>query len=159
MRRFFIPVFLCIILFLLPLQVFIIGDYSGIGIQGAVYRYQTSGYGTSFILITRELGFVFDGIYTGRTALSVILWALGTALLTWTTVFSLIHADKLYDRLYRQVLYGIILSGIIYLASCMAQYGFFFKGPAGISLPLGIIFMFGWITCIHYFTKNQMGDD
>ena len=154
MRRFLIPVFLCIVLFFLPLQVFIIGDSSGIGVQGAIYRYQVSGYGTSFILITRELGFVFDGIYTGRTALSIILWALGTALLTCTTVFSLIHADKLYDRLYRQVLYGIILTGIIYLASCMAQYGVFFKGPAGISLPLGILFIFGWIACIHFLIKN-----
>ncbi len=46
-RQYLLLILLCIIFFFLPLQVFIIGDFSGIGVQGAVYRYQTSVYGTA----------------------------------------------------------------------------------------------------------------
>ena len=145
MRKYILPVLLCVVFFILPLQIFIIGNNSGIGVQGAIYRYQVSDYGTSFILIPRDLTFVLDGTYSGRTALSVNLWFLAAILLACTTIFSLIHFDD-FDLHYKgQILISLSISCLIFLASCVAQYGIFFNGPAGISLPVGIGMILIWI--------------
>lgn len=148
MRRYILFFVLCLIFFILPLQVFIIGDSAGIGIQGSVYRYQWTGYGTFFFPITQEVVFVLNGTYSGRTALSVILWVAGTVLLACTAVFSFCHADDTTINYYRQIMYGLIVSCGIYLGSCIAQYGFLFHGPGGLSLPLGILLIIGWIAII-----------
>jgi hypothetical protein len=156
-RQYILLILLGIVFFVLPLQVFIIGDFAGIGIQGAVYRYQISGYGVSLIPITRDLTFVVSGIYTGKTALSNILWALGTVLLTVTTLYAFIRVRKTSQHYYRQISYGLIASSIIYLASCIAQYGFFFNGPAGISLPAGVFFILFWVTIINKYPDIFFG--
>lgn len=153
MRRYIIFSVLCLIFFFLPLQVFIIGDFIGIGVQGAAYRFQTSQYGTFFFPITREILFIFNGTYSGRTALSVLFWASGTLLLAYTTIFAFLHIDETMNNYYRPIAYGLIASCGIYLVSCIAQYGFFFHGPAGISLPVGIIAIPCWIIILFYY-KN-----
>jgi hypothetical protein len=152
-RRYIIFSALCLIFFFLPLQVFIIGDYTGIGIQGAMYRYQMSGYGTFFFPITREIAFVLNGTLSGRTALSVILWFSGSILLACTTIFSFFHIDDAIADYHRQVFSGLIVSCLIWLGSCIAQYGFLFHGPAGISLPAGIIAILCWIAILYYYLK------
>ena len=149
-RRYILLFFLCCIFFVLPLQVYIIGDFTGIGVQGAVYRYQISGYGTSLIPINRDIIFITMGIYSGKTALSVVLWVLGTALVTCTTIFSFIHVDDTNDNYSRQIIYGLIASCVCYLLSCVAQYGFFFHGPAGISLPVGVIMILFCLVVMYY---------
>jgi len=142
---------LCLVFFVLPLQVFIMGDFMGIGVQGAVYRYQTSGYGTYFIPITRELTFILNGTLSGRTALSVILWISGTVLLVCTTIFAFLHVHDTTENYYRQVAYGLIAACGIFLGSCIAQYGFFLKGMSGFSLPVGIIAIPCWIAVLYYY--------
>ena len=151
MRRYIVFFALCLIFFILPLQVFIIGDFTGIGIQGAVYRYQTSGYGTYFFPITREIVFVLNGTYWGRTALSVLLWVSGTVLMACTAIFAFLHVHDTSENFYRQVTRGLITSCGIYLGSCIAQYGFFFHSMAGISLPVGIIVIPCWIMILYYY--------
>jgi hypothetical protein len=153
-HRYFLFILLCAIFFVFPLQIFIIGDYSGIGIQGAVYRYQVSGYGANFFPVTREIGFILNGTYTGRTALSIILWVLGTTLFACTTIFSFLHIDDIRIKYYHQVMYGLIASCCIYLGSCIAQYGFLFHGPAGIALPVGVIVILGWIIGVYFYRDS-----
>jgi hypothetical protein len=155
-RRYLVFFVLCLIFFILPLQVFIMGDFTGIGVQGAVYRYQTSGYGTYFFPITREITFVLNGTYFGRTALSVLLWISGTVLLACTTIFAFLHVNRTTDNYYRQVAWGLIASCGIYLGSCIAQYGFFLKGMSGFSLPVGIIAIPCWIMVLYYY-RNASG--
>jgi len=129
------------------------GDFMGIGVQGAVYRYQTSGYGTYFFPITREMVFVLNGSLAGRTALSVILWVSGTVLLACTTIYAFLHVNDSTENYYRQVACGLIVCCGIYLGSCITQYGFFFKGMSGISLPVGIIAIPCWILALYYYRK------
>jgi hypothetical protein len=143
-RRFILPFLLCLIFFILPLQVFIIGENSGIGIQSAVYRYQITSYCTSLIPLTREAIYVVDGVYTGKTALSIIVWIAGTALLTCTTIFSLLYTQEGRADMRRQISYGLLGSCAFYLVSCVTQYGIFFSGPAGISIPIGILGIVFW---------------
>lgn len=145
MRRYLLFFLLCGIFFLLPLQVFVIGNYEGIGIQGAVYRLQWTQYGTFFFPITRELVFVLNGTYFGRTALSVILWLTGSGLLACTAIYAFFHLDDDEPGYCRQIMYGLIVACGIWIGSCIAQYGFLFHGAAGFSLPLGILLVIGWL--------------
>jgi hypothetical protein len=140
-RTWIIAIGLCIFCFILPLQCFIIGDNLGLGIQGAVFRYQMTGQGNTLIPITRELEYIATGIYSGKTALSVILWALGTVVLAMTTMLSLVYWNRLPRSQLRIILAGLVSAGILYLGSCIVQYGLFLSGPAGISLPLGVVIL------------------
>jgi hypothetical protein len=151
MRRFVVPFLLLVIFFLLPLQVFIIGSETGIGIQGAVYRYQVTGYGNSLIPVTSEIMYIVKGNYSGKTALSVILWALGSALLAVTTWFGLVYAYDNMPDYHRQIGLGLAGSCICCLLSCIAQYGFFLQGSAGSSLPVGIGIILVWLGIFRFF--------
>jgi len=150
-NRIILALILCVIFFVLPLQVYIIGNDNGFGIQGATYRIQISGYGNSLIPITSDLMYIFNGIYSGRTALSIIVWVLGTILLACTTLFGLIFASDNRPDFFRQIGMGLLASGACYIISCMAQYGWFFVGAAGISMPVGILLIVLWIIVISHF--------
>lgn len=151
MRTWTVAIGLCIFLFFLPLQCFTIGDNLGLGIQGAVYRYQMTTYGNSLIPLPFEIGYITSGIYTGKTELSVILWALGTLVLVCTTIFSLLQWNQLNRRSLKFIIIGITGSCMVYLASCVARYGLFFSGPSGISLPLGIIILAMFAASLHFY--------
>jgi hypothetical protein len=141
MKTGIIAIFLCIFFFLVPLHVYIMGNNLGIGIQGAVYRYQITGQGNSLITFPNDLSYVTSGIYKGKTAYSIIFWITGTLILMVLTIFSLIRFDLLTTNNIKMISAGVIGAGIGYLVSCIFQYGLFFSGAAGISLPVGVIFM------------------
>ncbi|MDO9326155.1 MAG: hypothetical protein Q7T80_14490 [Methanoregula sp.] len=159
MRTWIVAVGLCLFCFIIPLQCFIIGDNSGFGIQGAVLRWQMTEKGISLIPITTEMGYVTTGLYTGKTALMVIFWTLGTAALSLTTILSLIYWNQLPRTYLRLILIGLISAGILYLASCISQYGPLFHGPAGVSLPVGILVIFIFTGCLYFFQNSLYPDE
>jgi len=140
-RTWIIPLTLMIFFFFLPLQCFIIGDDQGLGIQGAVYRYQITGNGISLIPVTYEIDYVTSGFYHGKTAMSVILWVAGTFVLVCSVLLSLILVNRIDPFTIQFIFVGVTSSCILYLGSLVFQYGVFFSGPAGTSLPVGILIM------------------
>ena len=153
MRTWVIAVCLCIFWFILPLQCFIIGNDMGLGIQGAVFRYQMTVRGNSLIPIASELSYVTSGIYSGKTALMVILWTLGSLVLAAITMLSLIYWNRLPRSQLRIILVGLVSASILYLGSCVAQYGLLLSSPAGISLPVGVLILI-LFTMFLYFYQN-----
>jgi len=141
-RTWIISLCLCIFCFVVPLQGYVIGNDLGMGIQGAMFRYQVTGSGNSIITLTQDLSYVTSGIYSGKTANSVIFWISGTGVLVFTTIFTLIYGNRLPQRYLKFIIIGLLGAGILYLGSCVAQYGVLFSGPAGISLPAGVFFLF-----------------
>lgn len=127
--------------FFFPLQCYTIGDNLGLGIQGAVFRYQITGPGISLIPITSEIGYITSGIYQGKVAISVFLWVLGTFVLVSITILSLVCWNRMTHRTYTTIDAGIAGSCILYLASCICRYGPLFSGPSGVSLPAGILML------------------
>lgn len=153
-RTWIIPLSLMIFFFFLPLQCFIVGDNLGLGVQGAVYRYQITGSGISLIPITYEISYVASGLYQGKTAFSVIFWVLGTLVFVCTLILSLIHLNRVNHRILHVITIGIGGSCILYLASLVAQYGIFFFGPSGISLPAGILLMALFAGFLHHYRNS-----
>jgi hypothetical protein len=124
---------------LIPINYYVIGDWSGNGIQWALFRFQETYLGTSLILITQDVGYVIFGILGSRTGTSVLVWYSGSAVLV---AAFLITAYRFYveqtfnidKRLHLLPFFACFL----FCLSCILQYGIMFKGPAGISIPIGI---------------------
>ena len=148
---------LLIFLFFLPLQCYIIGNDFGVGVQGAMYRYQMTGLGNSVIPITYEIEYVTSGIYTDYAALSVIFWVSGSFVLAITTIISLAFWDKLPYHIFNYILLGMSVSTIFFLISCFSRYGFFLSGPAGTCLPSGVLLM-AILVIFAYYCKNTVFD-
>lgn len=151
MRTWTIALVLCAFCFVLPIQCFIIGNYLGVGIQGAVFRYQITGQGNSLIPIVKEITYVTSGTYTGKTAVSVIFWVLGTLFLILITLISLNFWNQLNTPQVRIITIGLLCSGICYIVSCISQYGLLFSGPAGISLPFGVILLIIYAILLRFY--------
>lgn len=151
MKPWIIALCVCIFYFIMPLQCFIIGNGMGVGIQGAVFRYQITPQGNSLIPITTEISYVTSGLYEGKSAFSVICWVIGTVILTVMAIFSLVHWSRLSFQQIRIIILGVTAAGISYLASCGFQYGVFLSGPAGRSLPVGVILMIVFSIFLYYY--------
>jgi len=146
MTRYLIPVFLLFLCFFMPVQIYIIGDGIGAGVQGAFYRYQGTSYGTSFITVCQDVQYVISGTYGGRTALSVLVWVIGDITLVITTILALIMDQNPDDRRSTLIYSLLIMSGVLFLISAQLQYGLWLYGAAGITIPFGVILMIsaGW---------------
>jgi hypothetical protein len=155
MRAWIIPFCLFIFCFVLPIQFFFIGTDTGMGIQGALYRYQMTTQGNSLIPITNEISYVTDGLYSGRSAFSIVFWVLGTVILIGVTAFTLIQGNGITQKQLRTVIIGLAGAGTGYLASCIAQYGPLLKGSAGTSIPLGVFVIIAFAVFLH---KSRIDD-
>jgi hypothetical protein len=158
-RTWIIAVSLCIFCLILPLQCFIIGDNLAFGVQSTVFRYQMAVEGNSFIPLNHELNFIITGTYKGRTAISVILWTIGTAVLAATTICALGYWNRLPREYLRFIIAGIVGAGILYLASCIVQYGPLFHGSAGVSMPLGVIILFLFAGFLYFYEEFLYSDE
>jgi hypothetical protein len=140
-KKFLLAGILLFFCFVLPLNVYSIGSGQGIGIQGSFYRYQVTGYGPMMITIVQDISYVISGIYSGRTAISIVLWIIASIFLVVATLKHLIRMDDGDLNYLKQTGFLIIGAGIMYVVSCIAQFGLFFNGSAGISMPTGGFFL------------------
>jgi hypothetical protein len=121
------------------------------GIQGAVYRYQITEQGNSLIPITNEISYITSGLYTGRSAFSVIFWVLGTIMLVIITAYALIYGSRITHTQVRIMTIGLAGAGIGYISSCIVRYGPLLNSPAGISLPVGVFLIFSFAFFLKYY--------
>lgn len=133
-----IPLILILLLFVIPLNIYVIGDWIGTGVQWALFRYQDTSYGTSIFTLIDDFEFITSGILTTKTVISISLWITGVVLLIIGFIaFVVIIAEEMDEQMHFLGLI-VIASGILLLASCITQYGPLFSGPAGLSIPIGI---------------------
>ncbi|CCJ35948.1 hypothetical protein BN140_1025 [Methanoculleus bourgensis MS2] len=142
---------------ILPVNIYLIGEEGlGAGLQTSFLRYQQTHLGTSVITLADDLGYVTSGIIGGRSALSVLIWALGTALLLAASGY-LIYSRYNGGTTTRRPLVLLTAGGAVaYLASCIAQYGTTLHGPAGLSIPVGVPLIFA---IAFYIMKAEGMDD
>jgi hypothetical protein len=132
------PALLHALTLVIPLNIYVVGGWIGAGIQFPLFRYQDTSWGISIISIFDEMSYVLSGTLTGRTAVSISLWVLGTVLLVAAFLAALLPEEKCPARLRGFALTG---AALLYLLSLFAQYGLFLHGPAGIAIPVGIPFL------------------
>ena len=131
---------LCFLLLalLLPVEIYVIGDALGAGIQCPLFRYQETYLGSSTITILRDLDYVAFGIISGRSALSILLRVCGSALLIAAAIYLAWKWQEDYDSFRKPLALLVTGGGVAYLLSCIAQYGPTFRGLSGFCVPVGV---------------------
>jgi hypothetical protein len=133
-----------LLIFLVPVYFFSIGDFYGSGFQTPLFRYQDVFLGSFLVLVSNDLNSVITGFFQGMMAASVLLWLLGSVFLIINIV--LLFADTtLIERTTRRSGILIIVSGIFFLLSILVHYGPLLHNTLGIAIPLGLplIFLIG----------------
>ena len=141
-----IPLILQAVIFLIPLNIYIIGDWMGSGIQTLFFRYMQTNMGNSLIFLDREIGFIIKGQLTGKSALVSEIWLLGVVLICIATallLYAVIQEKPAFIRYCSLINIG---GAVIFALSIVLQYGIMLNGPAGFAIPLGIPVIF----CVAY---------
>ena len=124
---------------ILPMNIYLVGEEGlGAGLQSPLLRYQQTYLGTSVITLADDLNYVTSGVIGGRSALSILVWALGTGLLIAAAGY-LVYCR--YDGITgtkKQLVLLVAGGAAAYLLSCILQYGPLLHGPAGLSVPVGV---------------------
>jgi hypothetical protein len=124
---------MALIPFIFPINVYLIGDSFGAGLLFLLIRIQETTLGWSTIFIWQEFCYVADGIISGRSASSILLWLGGVVLLAVAAILILTSRESGKRGV---IVYG--LGWTLLVASTMIQYGPLFHGPAGIAIPIGL---------------------
>jgi len=125
------------LIFFIPLNIFIVGDKMGIGIQWVFLRYLDSGYGTYYGHFLKPFEYIMNGTLTGKTALSEIFLLL--SIILFIVSFVLLQ-KSVYGDLSLPGLITII-GGILVLIADILQTSITLSGPAGLYIPIGIPFI------------------
>ncbi|PKG31367.1 hypothetical protein [Methanoregula sp.] len=155
MKRFNIPVILQALIFLIPLNIYVIGDWMGSGIQTIFFRYMQTNIGDSLIFLNRELHFILKGIVTGKTAIATSIWLIGVAIILIATLLVILAYRQQNPRLLRHGAYLNAAGALLFSISIVIQYGILLHGPAGIAIPLGIPV----ILSVAYFQYKSVEND
>jgi len=137
-----LPSYLLAAALLLPASIYSIGDAVGAGIRFPLFLYQETIYGTSLTPVWREITYVTSGIIGGRSALSILLWILGTTLLLAAAGYLIYSRYNDVAGIKRPLALLTAGGAAAYLFSCIAQYGPTLYGPAGFSIPIGVPLIF-----------------
>lgn len=141
MNRYRIPLLLQCLVFLIPLNIFMWGDWIIVDLQWAFFRYQSSPYGDSLIPIYKDINYILLGQTTGiQPVLAVVFWVAGSILLViglLTIIFA--NIDERSD-LIRKASVCTILAGIFFGLSAIERFA------GGFAIPIGVpvIIFTGW---------------
>jgi len=146
------------VLFLVPVNIFVIGDWLAAGIQWIFFRYQQSYLGNSLIFFTRDLYYIQEGILKGKSVVASEITYVAISLMV-LAVFLLIIAtyQEKPETLVKASAVMTMGSGCLYLIADMVQYGIFFNGPAGFVIPIGVPVILGcgwWMYQMSYFETD-----
>jgi hypothetical protein len=131
------------LLFIIPMNIYIIGDWVGAGVQTLFFRYNQTTIGQSLILLPREISFVLNGTLNGKSAFASVIWCAAVFLICIATLI-LIHAYLRNNAVYVKYSAGFNLGGALLMTIAIGiQYGVTFHGPAGIAIPFGIPVILG----------------
>jgi len=153
MGRHDIPRILPWLLFVIPLNIYIIGDWMGTGVQWALFRYQQTYMGSNVIFLNQDVQYILDGFIRGKTTLFVLFWLLGVLFLVLVVLVSENTPGKAGTR---HVGILCVLCGTSFVMGDFIQYGILMHGPAGICIPIGIpVFLVAGISLYFLGSEND----
>ncbi|HZK30580.1 MAG TPA: hypothetical protein VFC43_05015 [Methanoregula sp.] len=129
------------LIFLIPLNIYMWGDWLIVNAQWALFRYQQSAYGNSLILGHKDLAYISLGQTTGIYNIAAALfWTVGAAILfigLCITIFAVLKDDSGFIK---KASYFTLCGGIFLSLSALSRFF------GGFSIPIGIpiILYIGW---------------
>lgn len=134
-------IFQCLI-FLIPLNFYMWGDWLLVSVQWALFRFQQSGYGDSLILGYKDILYILLGQNTGLFNIAASgLWTIGTILLLLgliPTAYAIRSGKEI--TLLRKASFFTLGGGIALGLSALSRFN------GGFAIPIGvpIILIIGW---------------
>jgi len=122
------------LIFLIPVNICIIGSWMGVRIQWTVLHYQETYLGSTVFPFTRSVSWIAAGYISGKSAWSQILFIIAALILILSFVFLLSSRPAWI----RRSGYLTIAAGVLFLVSDILQYGILMTGPSGTAIPVGI---------------------
>lgn len=135
-------------LFFIPVNIYVIGDWLGAGVQWILLRYQQTYLGNSIIPVTRDITHLLNGTIRGRSAIALALWDSGAFLFIAAMILVILAYTRKDSRLVTKASIVTITGGILLTLSDGVQYGIWFNSPAGFVIPVGIpliLIIGGWM--------------
>lgn len=134
-------IYISLITFIIPINIYVIGDFLGAGIAFPLFKFQITFLGTSVLTLIKELNYVINGTFHHNTAISVIFWTIGVIGLFLSLIFLIINRNKNINSILQAGIL-IFISTFMFLISIFFQYSPFFHGPSGTAIPVGLPVMF-----------------
>jgi hypothetical protein len=128
---------IALVTLVIPLQIFIIGDFYGSGFQTPLFRYQDTMFGSFIVLVSHDIWSVLTGYGNALYALITLLWVAGTWVLMVNVVLLCIGIK---DFAGTTITGGklIMIAGLLFGSSIVVQYGPLLHNASGFSIPLGL---------------------
>jgi hypothetical protein len=141
MNRFKLSLIFQCLIFLIPLNIYMWGDWILVSVQWALFRYMQTPYGDSLILGYKDILYILQGQSTGLYNIgSAVFWTAGVLILLAGLIITIVaftreESDKLKTASYFTLAGGIFLG---FSALCRFNGGF--------AIPIGvpIILIIGW---------------
>ncbi len=141
MNRYRIPLILQCLVFLIPLNIFMWGDWIIVDLQWAFFRYQSSPYGESLIPINKDVNYILLGQITGiHPVLAVVFWVAGGTLLVIGLLGIIFACINERADLIRRASIFTILAGVFFGLSAIERFAGGFAIPVGVP----IVIFIGW---------------
>jgi len=158
--RLHLPLIVQCCLFILPVNIYVIGNWLGAGVQWILFRYQQTYVADSLIPFFRDLGYVQLGALTGKSAISAEISFIATLCLVSATIVLVTATMNRNIPLGKIAAIITIFGGFLFLVADATQYGILFNGPAGFVLPVGIPLMIvsGYLAFITDFSSSNMSE-
>jgi hypothetical protein len=141
MTRFKIPLILQCLIFLIPLNIYMWGDWLLVNAQWALFRYQQSPYGDSFIPGYKDILYILLGQTTGwYNIAAAVFWTTGAVILLIGLIITIIASTREESEKIRTASYFTMIGGIFLGLSAICRFNGGFAIPVGIP----IILIIGW---------------
>lgn len=156
MNRLRIPLILQCLVFLIPLNIFMWGDWIIVDLQWAFFRYQSSPYGESLIPLYKDINYILLGQTTGfHPILAVVFWVAGGILLVAGLLCIIFAYFNKRSDLIRKTSVLTILAGIFFGLSAIERFS------GGFAIPVGVpvILIIGWWMYREKYEPDQILDE
>jgi hypothetical protein len=141
MNRFKLSLIFQCLIFLIPLNIYMWGDWILVSIQWAFFRYMQTPYGNSLILGYKDILYILQGQSTGLYNIAAaVLWTTGVIILLATLIVTIIALIREESDKLKTASYFTLAGGIFLGLSALCRFN------GGFAIPIGvpIILFIGW---------------
>jgi len=143
------------LIFLIPLNIYMWGDWLLVNLQWALFRYQQSPYGNSLIFGYKDIIYIYLGQSTGLyTIAAAVFWTIGAVILLIGFILTLIAYVGKEGYTIKTASYFTIGGGILFGLSALCR----FKGGFAIPVGVPIILVIGWWMYREQFEPSEIED-
>lgn len=156
-----LPLIVQCCIFLIPVNIYVIGNSLGAGVQWILFRYQQTYLGNSLIFFYKDLEYVQLGMHSWKSAVSVEISFIATLCLVVATLILIAAMMKRTVSWGKAAAVITVFSGLLFLVADVIQYGILFIGPAGLVLPVGVPVMIasGYLAFITDFSVSAISEN